>query len=519
MDDGENAAATAGTHSSSLEQIMSPQALESVRSVEALEAQPWYAGLAVTAQPDPSCPEVPGSMSKPRHGRTKGYDSDNQNFLVLFENSTEVHSVPSHQLNFDFEDVAELACETECSQKLEGGDAELIDRVKPFFAPGSKFEGTIAIPGMGQVGGRQTYTLEIIAVCKDELGDRCLLARHSAYGDEQSCNVTFRICHPSDDATGSAAVQVCYSDGETQCKGVVSIPSDGMDAITVRGCVVQFLQGEEGFLEPSEDVTHFFELKRVTVCAAQAAHARRTGSAQRNRLEELCLWLQSSTTLSRDDSLVLQSCIPWRDIVFRDMMRLCEEQCAVFRRQSAVLNGLRFASRSDKEETLSKLQQASLTRHAGHEAMNNIILRLKTLCGAALPAMRQDLLSLDTACMQATSRLYRSYCQLDKALRSAENRLPRDLLDSWVLVGENVNDTPCAVCFLPLVPPEQNETLGEETTLVKFPCSHCFHMECVAQWLHGQTTCPTCRYELSGKNLSSGDGDTLGTAVRLAGNC
>ncbi|CAE8622726.1 unnamed protein product [Polarella glacialis] len=481
---------------SSLGRVMRPQTLESVRQVEALEQQQWYEGWDVTVAASSDSAVGSTSSASTRRGCTTGYDSASGNLLVRLEFSLQdPEFFASEQLLFDFQGDSALpparhweAVDEELSTEDPRG-RELLAQARSLFIPGTRFEGTIAIPGMQQAEGRQPYSLDIVSEIVDELGSWSLLARHSAYSDEQACNLTFQL-KPIEGA--EAEVTISYADGETRCEGTVSFCSSDRRACTLRGRVLQFLQGEEGFLEPSEEVTHFFELKRATTHEAHLAHNRRLEVARKQRLEELFLWLQSSAAMTRDASLALRREIPWKDIVFTDIMRLCEVQCASVRRQSQILNHLRFTTAQQKEEKLQQLREAGLNRQAGHEGNDAAILRLKTLLTAAMPAMRQELDHLHTACLQATTRLYKSYCQLDKAMRSAETRLPKELLQSWLCSAEESQESPCAVCFLPLVP-----CAGGEEELVRLPCTHLFHMECVAQWLHAHTTCPNCRHELS----------------------
>ncbi|XP_055802055.1 RING-H2 finger protein ATL66-like [Solanum dulcamara] len=50
----------------------------------------------------------------------------------------------------------------------------------------------------------------------------------------------------------------------------------------------------------------------------------------------------------------------------------------------------------------------------------------------------------------------------------------------------NSNDE-CMVCL---------DELGEETQVLRLPCSHMFHAECIIKWLEKSHYCPLCRYEM-----------------------
>jgi len=45
----------------------------------------------------------------------------------------------------------------------------------------------------------------------------------------------------------------------------------------------------------------------------------------------------------------------------------------------------------------------------------------------------------------------------------------------------------CLVC---------QENFQENEVVLKLPCHHDFHKDCVMTWLEQHCTCPTCRYEL-----------------------
>ena len=42
-----------------------------------------------------------------------------------------------------------------------------------------------------------------------------------------------------------------------------------------------------------------------------------------------------------------------------------------------------------------------------------------------------------------------------------------------------------------------------EDEILKLPCRHLYHRGCILKWLHTSGTCPTCRYEVSGKCATS----------------
>lgn len=67
-------------------------------------------------------------------------------------------------------------------------------------------------------------------------------------------------------------------------------------------------------------------------------------------------------------------------------------------------------------------------------------------------------------------------------------KLPTFLFDPSAVVGRDVDDDnkehKCLVC--------QCEYEAQEE-LRRLPCGHCFHTDCVDQWLQGKDMCPYCR--------------------------
>ncbi|XP_015054997.2 E3 ubiquitin-protein ligase SDIR1-like [Solanum pennellii] len=61
-----------------------------------------------------------------------------------------------------------------------------------------------------------------------------------------------------------------------------------------------------------------------------------------------------------------------------------------------------------------------------------------------------------------------------------------ELLEPVEANERNSNDE-CLVCL---------DELGEETQVVRLPCSHMFHAECITKWLENSHYCPLCRFEM-----------------------
>lgn len=77
--------------------------------------------------------------------------------------------------------------------------------------------------------------------------------------------------------------------------------------------------------------------------------------------------------------------------------------------------------------------------------------------------------------------------ELENTSSSAQN-VPNNISVIPELTCESKLDTDCGICLCPIEKDDKFRAL---------PCSethnHCFHTECVDEWLKNHSTCPTCR--------------------------
>lgn len=73
------------------------------------------------------------------------------------------------------------------------------------------------------------------------------------------------------------------------------------------------------------------------------------------------------------------------------------------------------------------------------------------------------------------------------ASREAIARLPRSRILPSDKAAFKHDGTACGVCCEPLV---------EGVILMRMPCGHIYHCQCLVSWLSRSCTCPECRYEL-----------------------
>ncbi|EEF29070.1 E3 ubiquitin ligase BIG BROTHER-related [Ricinus communis] len=70
--------------------------------------------------------------------------------------------------------------------------------------------------------------------------------------------------------------------------------------------------------------------------------------------------------------------------------------------------------------------------------------------------------------------------------RSTLEKLKKERFSAAAAEAGGISDD-CAICL---------EEFGGEVKLIKMPCAHIFHENCIFRWLKNQKTCPTCRREV-----------------------
>jgi len=395
------------------------------------------------------------------------------------------------------------------TQAAEVADAPLnadaqVAAARRFLECGMKFKGTIAIPGWNQTvpeemtaeeEERREYLLEIVSV-----HESVIYARHSAYGDEQSCNVDLE---PPEEAGN--LVRISYSDCETQCSGTV-------DAATgqIRGTVRQLIHGDAGFYHPSTDVTHTFELA-PSISSSAAAHNDALVIACSERARLVAAWSTSCQAMPAASVLshaagfsegVAETLgrVPWK-AVFEHSSLAAEDLCARIRLQARVMRELTFESHATKEQELT-VRAEFMTRGKAHQLVDAALGELQGVfrCWASFSMSSGDdnlhrlciNNSLLTMC-KCHERLQKAYDTLHQAMQSAERRLAKDTLDGWSQAGDGQQ---CSICLM---------TLEVDDTALILPCKHLFHDDCCTTWLHQNSSCPNCRHDVGSGEQGSSD--------------
>lgn len=81
---------------------------------------------------------------------------------------------------------------------------------------------------------------------------------------------------------------------------------------------------------------------------------------------------------------------------------------------------------------------------------------------------------------------YEEMLELEEKIGSVSKGLSQEQIDKLPkkVHQEEDQDELCSVCYY-------NAKEGEEITVL--PCKHCFHSECIKEWLVKEKVCPMCK--------------------------
>lgn len=195
-----------------------------------------------------------------------------------------------------------------------------------------------------------------------------------------------------------------------------------------------------------------------------------------------------------------------------------EYTCAEFRRRAALYDDTTFKTRGEKEEIIKKWKETGMDLSGAHELWNNWETAVKR---AGLlqffGTSSRSISSMMYPFHVMSTRLYGNYDFLEHAYRRAEGRLPREDLKKFEIassfkdfldgnegeVTKGEEGATCAICQEFLFGEDLEEKRRTTTenkakeTLYKLACSHCFHSQCLSDWLHDNSSCPVCRYDVA----------------------
>ncbi|KAJ1489952.1 hypothetical protein T484DRAFT_1936121, partial [Baffinella frigidus] len=342
-------------------------------------------------------------------------------------------------------------------------------------APAPPGDGAGGEGGEEQDGvGRPKYSLDILREEQDELGNTVLIGRHAAYGDHQTCQLKL--------VREAGKVIVHYSDGETHCSGEVDAKQR-----RIVGTVNQLVAGEEGFWAARAEVTHTFTLAVAPSSAKERRLRAEMGGLRETRLIALLDFLAKASKNMQMAKLGLDAMSMLPSELLQDTLNLAEDACALMRRQAALLHDLTFATTEERTATLASLDEAGVSRKKAHTITDRAFLTVRAVHQLNEIVHQQDFKPSDliSVMWKAHQRLDQNFQRLDQAIANAEKRLPVSVVDGWRQAC-SAGDT-CMICLLEL-------EVG--SSCIALPCSHKFHGDCAAFWLHGHSTCPNCRQNL-----------------------
>jgi len=220
--------------------------------------------------------------------------------------------------------------------------------------------------------------------------------------------------------------------------------------------------------------------------------------------------------------------ISWGDLLEEASIQ-AERTCAVFRRQTSLLDGLTFESDEYKAQIMVDLRTNGLTLASSHTEWDKCIQMGRTVAlgwswferGSWSCFERSAVVGKRCVYLlfQMHSRLESNHKHLEKAYRSADARLTNVELmrikngfasqscaqaafNKKIEGGKEGNDGLCGICQCNM----DDDDNGEESKnqededvdnpAVCLPCGHSFHWNCIREWLHNHSQCPICRVDL-----------------------
>ena len=215
--------------------------------------------------------------------------------------------------------------------------------------------------------------------------------------------------------------------------------------------------------------------------------------------------------------------ISWSELLEESSIQ-AERTCAIFRRQTALLNSLTFDSDEYKAQLMADIRRNGLTIAASHAQWDQCIQMGRTVALGWSWFERGSWSCFERSAVvgnrcvyllfQMHSRLENNHSKLEKAFRGADERLTNVQLDrikngscgnNKTNEEEGKRDSEgsdgdesaglCGVCQSEMH--EEGEGEDETNPDVCLPCSHRFHWKCLREWLHDHSQCPICRLHLS----------------------
>jgi hypothetical protein len=205
--------------------------------------------------------------------------------------------------------------------------------------------------------------------------------------------------------------------------------------------------------------------------------------------------------------------VKWLDFVTAVSL-FSEQTSAEMRRRAALLEAEKFETTEQRTILIAKWKEAKMDLAGAHNIWSRCERLSKNICSLAFS---YDLTLIRDAGMYPLQvmrhRLIANYECFESAYKMAETRIASCDVTRYEITpnilrlgleGSGEENIMCPICLHSLLKVEQtcngedeDRNDAEESIIYKFPCSHCFHSQCVKQWLHNHSSCPVCRADLT----------------------
>jgi hypothetical protein len=185
---------------------------------------------------------------------------------------------------------------------------------------------------------------------------------------------------------------------------------------------------------------------------------------------------------------------PWRDM-FKAAVLEAEKTCAGFRLRARLLDGLTFENPEARRALLASLERKyridAADAHREWDDRIATLVRLLEVWGSFDQSTAYKSKNLDRF-QSCSQRLSLNYDRMMDSLRRASQRITKATLSRFTH-GEP-QDEPCSIC---------QGAIADQVVLLA--CAHCFHEDCIKQWLHNHKQCPLCRADIKECLENQGD--------------
>jgi hypothetical protein len=199
--------------------------------------------------------------------------------------------------------------------------------------------------------------------------------------------------------------------------------------------------------------------------------------------------------------------VKWPDFLVAVSV-LSEQTSAEMRRRAALLEAEKFETTDQRTILIAKWKEAEMDLAGAHDIWSRCESLSKNICSLAYAFNLSFLSNLGMFPLHVMRhRLMSNYECFESAYKMAETRIASCDVTKYEITpnilrlgleGSGEENTACPIClhFL-LKDGEDDGNDADDAIIYKLPCSHCFHSQCVKQWLHNHSSCPVCRADLT----------------------